>query len=379
MPMTIPARIAARSADALVYNRGGLAAWHAALANRAAAPAKALWLGDSITEGSLAPSYGARWVDRALAVLRQNHPTPGVAGGFGYLPAMFGGGTANQGPQGQPYASLTGGVLGSDPGFGLGGRCAIFAAVGDGATYNVTASSVALHYVTAGSTGTMAVQIDGGAVQTINTVGPLAMAQWSSGPLTPGPHTIRVTRSAGGSVYYAGMVVFNGDEAAGVQGHEAGHFGYTTTNAAGYGSAVWQAAGSIAPQLAAIALGTNDYSAQLPIATFRANLNTVIASLRGASPGLSIALLTYGRRGDVAAQPIGWDQYVQACYDLADADAGGLNGRSGVAVIDLSPRLPWAATSGVADPLGLYATDRVHLTAKGHLAVGEMVGAALRL
>ncbi|MDB5696227.1 MAG: hypothetical protein JWN21_1770, partial [Sphingomonas bacterium] len=256
-----------------VYNRPALRAWHAALADRVNAPAKAVWLGDSITEGLNAPSYGTRWVERALARLRLDHPTPGVAGGFNYLPAIntaFTQGAAP--PQGQPYTALTGGALGFDTSFGLGARSAVFNAVGDGATYTVQGTSVTLHYVRGPATGTMSVSIDGGAATVINTAGALGMQQWSSGALTPGIHTVTVTRSAGGSVYLAGLLVFNGDEAAGVHGYDAGHFGWNTTQFAAAQSNTWASLGLIAPQLVTIALGTNDYQAQTPIATFRANL-----------------------------------------------------------------------------------------------------------
>ncbi|MDB5696677.1 MAG: hypothetical protein JWN21_2220, partial [Sphingomonas bacterium] len=142
-------------------------------------------------------------------------------------------------------------------------------------------------------------------------------------------------------------------------------------------SNTWASLGLIAPQLVTIALGTNDYQAQTPIATFRANLTSIIASIRAQAANASVALIMYSRRGDVAVQPIGWRAYVDAAYAVADADVG-LAGASGVAVIDLSGRLPDAATTGTVDPLGLYSADRVHLTGKGHATVGEMVAGALR-
>lgn len=371
--------LAARQSLA-VYNRPGLAAWHAALANRAAAPAKVLWVGDSIVEGVDAASYGTRWVDRALARLRLDHPTAGVTGGFGYLPAIFGGGTANQKTQGQPYASLTGAALTVDTSFGLGGRCSKYDANGDGATYNLTCSSFQVHWIRGSGLGTLDILVDGVGVASFSTAGALAPQVWTSAALTPGSHAITLRRSsASGSVYVAGLIGFNGDEAAGVQGHEAGHFGWTSGQYAAAQSYTWTAVGQVAPQLAVIALGTNDYGAQTSLATFRANLASIVTLLRTASPGLSIALVAYARRGDVAAQPIAWNQYVATLYDLADTDTGGLNGASGIAVIDLSTRLPNAATSGTVDPFGIGAGDRVHYAVKGHAAIGEMVGRALAL
>ena len=362
-----------------VYNRPALRAWHAALADRASAPAKVVWVGDSITEGVDAPNYGARWVDRALARLRLDYQTAGVTGGFGYRPAIFGGGTANQRTQGQPYTSLTGGALGMDSGFGLGGRCALFGgAVGDGAVYTVTCSSFQVHWIRGNGLGTLEILVDGAQVASFSTAGALGPQVWTSAALTPGVHAVTVRRSAGATVYVAGLTAFDGDEAAGVQGHEAGHFGWTVGQYAAAQSGVWTAVGQVAPQLAVVALGTNDYGAQTPIATYRASLTTIIAALRAAAPGLSVALLMYSRRGDVAVQPIGWRAYVDAAYAVADADTG-LAGASGVAVIDLSQRLPDAATSGTADPLGVYHSDRVHFSAKGHTLIGEMVAAALAI
>jgi lysophospholipase L1-like esterase len=362
-----------------IYNRPALRAWHAALADRASAPARAVWLGDSITEGLNAASYGTRWVERALARLRLDHPTAGVAGGSNYLPcantAFTQGSTP---PQGQPYTALTGGALAFDTSWGLGGRSVVLNANGDGATYTVQATSVTLHYVRGPGTGTMSVSIDGGAATLINTAGALGMQQWSSGALGAGSHTVAVTRSAGGSVYFAGLLVFNGDEAAGVQGYDAGHFGWNSTQYAAAQGGTWASLGLIAPQLVTVALGTNDYQSQTTIATFRANLASIIGSIRTQAANASIALIMYGRRGDLAVQPIGWRSYVDAAYAVADADVG-MAGASGVAVIDLSGRLPDAAIAGTVDPLGLFAADRVHLSAKGHAMVGEMVAGALRM
>lgn len=372
------ARLTAVRADAVLYNRPALTAWHAALANRASAPAKIAWLGDSITEGVNATGYGSRWVDRALASLRAAYPTPGVTGGVNYLSA-YNQGSYSGGWGPQPFtATLTGNSYGHDAGWGFGGRCAVLAAAGDGFSYQVNASSFQIHYARANGFGTMSIQVDGGAVTTVSTSGTFGLQSWSSPALTPGTHTITISSAGGGSVYFCGLLVFNGDEAAGIQGFEAGHYGWKASGYAGAGSLVYQPLGLVAPQLVTVALGTNDYQAQTPIETYRSNLSAIVAAVRAQVPTASIALVMYARRGDVAVQPIGWDQYVRACYDVADADAGGINGASGVAVIDLSARLPNAALTGAVDALGIGATDRVHFLSKGHAVIGEMVAGAVR-
>lgn len=361
-----------------VYNRPALAAWHAALADRANAPAKIVWLGDSITEGAQAAAYGQRWVDRALASLRSAYPTTGAAGGFNYLPAYVTPFMA----QGQATTAINGGAQGLDPSWGLGGRNAVFQAAGRGVAYAITCTSFDLHYLR-GLGAEFDVSIDGVVIDTIDASGPLGLERWNSGPLTPGAHTVNVIKSgAAGTLIHPGLTVYLGDETKGIQGHEGGHYGWTAGNVAdafgpGYYAAL-TAAGGLAPALVTVAVGTNDYLYQTPAATFRANLATIVANIRSVAPNASIALIGYARRGDLAAQPIGWQAYIDALYAVADADTGGLNGRGGVAVIDLSARLPDAAFTGAADALGLLDGDRVHYSTKGHALIGELVAGALR-
>lgn len=364
-----------------VYNRPALTAWHAALADRENAPAKIVWLGDSITEGAQASAYGKRWVDRALAGLRTAFPTPGTpnagtGGGFNHLPAISGGGVNMT--QGQPWTALVGSWTPSNPGsFGLGERCVILPAVDTGMSFAVTCSSFQVHWVRGSGLGTMTIAVDGTPLASFSTAGALGEQVWSSGPLPPGARTVTVTRTAGGSVYLAGLTLFHGDETKGIQGHEAARWGWTSGQLATVQPYVWNALGGVAPQLVTLAIGTNDYQAQVPIATFIANLRLIVTKVRAYAGHTSIALVTYSRRGDAAVpQPIDWPAYVDAAFHVADTETGRAGG-SGVAVIDLSQRLPDAVTAGTADPLGVFDGDRVHYSTKGHALIGELVAAAL--
>jgi lysophospholipase L1-like esterase len=352
------AAASATTASQIVSKGAALEAWFSALGNRAVAPARILAIGDSITEGSNATSLLRRWVQRLLSSIRARFPQV-PAGGIGHLPPYYIGSS-----MGQPFSAVSSPPPGTDTTFGLGRRCAVMSGA-QSYTYTITGTSFWLWYVSGPTTGNISVTIDGGAPFTITTAAsPLADGKtWTSPVLSAGSHTVQVS-VASGTIYFTGLSVFNGDENAGVQLFESGHWGWKTTDWAN-NSAYWPGVITpIQPQLVTIALMTNDYQAGVDPATCKANLLAMIAAVRSkcATPP-SIVLVTYPARGDVSNPAHAWSEYVAVAASIATADAG-------VAHLDLSSRYASPATTNA---LGNWDGDKVHPTDKGHGLIAETV------
>jgi len=329
--------------------------WHAALANRDNAPAKWLALGDSITEGMGASTNLNRWTQRSLTGLRNRFATTGLTGGgTGFLPSHY-----DSTSMGQPYSASSGTpVLNTD--FGIGRRTAQMTGT-QTYTYTITCSSFDVWYVTPTTTGTIGVQIDGGAVISVNTVGGTILDGnvWNSGALTPGTHTVVISVVAG-TTYFGGISVYNGDESKGIRLYEAGHYGWTTSNWLTNSNWWPRTINTIQPHLVTIALGTNDINAGVNPKTFGTNLNSLITSIRGqitAPP--SIVLVAYPARTDITpAYP--WQSYVDQMHSIASAD-------SLISVLDLSVRMSSPSNTAI----GTWNADKVHPVDKGHALIAD--------
>lgn len=344
-----------------------LQSWFAGLANRDNAPAKILCLGDSVTEGSSATSIANRWVARLRDQMRLRHQTAGLGsgGGTNFLPPYFDGTS-----MGNPWASKVGNP-GKDTGFGFGRRAAVMGST-DSYTYTITGTSFDVCYASGTTTGTLTVQVDGGTVQTIATAGSIAGGKrWNSGALSAGSHTV-VIGCTGNNSYFTGLMIYNGDEAKGLQVVEGGHFGWKTTDWVGNQNFYAADITAYAPHVITLALGLNDYQAGVASATVRTNLESIISRIRTAlTVKPSFVLIPWHLRGDVASPVEPWSNYVAAMYAIAAADTGGVNGASGVAVFDASRRLPAPGSAGAGDPFTLINTDRVHPTNKGHAVIAD--------
>jgi lysophospholipase L1-like esterase len=175
-----PAKSKAGRATYAAIDALSLRPWHAALGSRATAPADIVCLGDSVTEGYWADTYGSRWVD----VLRTNMQTrfPG------------------------PDASLLYTAAGSK--IVLTGTTAYTGTGGPGQTSSATTQTMALTdvgsgfditYIGGGGTGTMALTIDSGTPVTFNTSlspdGTLGVYKIRGLPVTS--HTVQVNMASG--------------------------------------------------------------------------------------------------------------------------------------------------------------------------------------
>ncbi len=196
-----------------------------------------------------------------------------------------------------------------------------------------------------------------------------------------GSHTLTLAWVSGSS-NVDGIVEYNGDYAAGIQVHDAGHYGWQTSNWSGVmTSATASPAAAIAaltPAAIIISLGVNDQYNGVAPATFQTGITTVISQLRAAAtaPYPAIILNMYPPRVGQSGYTYPWSQYVNAAWNVASADTGGPSSTSIVSVMDftLGPQMPGADN----DSYGLWASaDTVHPSNKGHSTIADRLAAFL--
>ncbi len=347
--------------------------WFAGLANRHYTRANVVCLGDSITEGQGATAVDYRWVARLRDQLRAKFPTTGLSGGGrGFLGARNSGEVSFAWPAQYTGSPGTGATLGPKSSF------AQLNASGQTITYSLTGDSADIMWAQAAFGGTFSWKVDGGSATNVSTNGGSTL----DGKIThislgsTGAHTLTLTWVSGNS-NVDGVVEYNGDYSTGLQVHDAGHYGWQSTNwtsvlASSTGAAAGIAA--LSPKLIIIALGVNDQFAGVAPATFQSNLQTIITGLRAAqsSPYPSIVLCMYPPRQGQSGYTYPWSQYVDAAWTVAGADTGGVDGTSLVTVLDstLGPRV----TGADSDVYGIWKSgDLTHPSNIGHSMFGDVI------
>ena len=351
--------------------------FHAALARRSADPVDILCIGDSLTEGARVSTLEKRWVALLREKLRARFPTPGVTGGVGYLCADYYAAGTNTDLE---AFTQTGGV--SDTGasdfkgrFGLGRRARVLSTVGDALSITVTCSSFDVIYkANLGGATSLDVAIDGGLATTVSTVDAVTAAEgtrWNSGALTPGSHSIVITQKVG-TTYVEGMMVYLGDEAAGIRMWESGQGGARSWSFNSPDN-IWIVCVKTAfPSLVLIELGCNDWwynsGGTAPYGTYTpaamvSNLTTLISAVKAQlAYATSVGIVIAHERGDggLAAGTIpllAWSEYVAAYYGMVTADPS-------LFLVDMNNALGPSPASAPGSQ-SMIATDKVHLNDYG--------------
>lgn len=358
-----------------------LTTWHAALANRDNAPAKILCLGDSITEGTGAPSSVGRWVDRLGQGLRNLYPTNGLTTyGEGYVPAYNIAGLPAR------YTLGAGAVLGTVPpsggvGASLGMGLKSFSLAGTaGATYTTTFTGTSFNlYYGAGSPTGFTITVDGGTAVSLSSSGAVINKQWNSGALTAGLHTIVITANNTVAVWIEGFEFFNGDELAGIHIGEAGYSGSTTFTWEQNQRALQRSQQAITfwnPDLVILSLGVNDHIANIaPVDYYNGIMNLIYAARQYTTKQISIVLVSFMARSDAAAQNPAYPYqiYRNTLANIAANDTGGPHGSTGIIWADLASTIPSSGLTGTGDPWGFISGDRVHPNARGHAYIADLL------
>jgi lysophospholipase L1-like esterase len=359
--------------DALLSQRAlPLLPWAAALANRDNAPAKCLLLGDSVTEGSYITALGNVWGHRLSAILRRVLPLSNgaIRGGPGaFLPfqnanvaftapiTFTGAGTA---PTGSSY-------------FGFGKRAAALTPGTQSITLTLTApaTSIDLEWVAGnGASDVMTVAVDGGGATTYTGAPANTSAYQRITFAARGTHTV-VIGCTNGTVVVNQVFVYDGDESKGIHVVVAGRAGALTSAFIGTDSTstgtLKQSHALLSPDLVVIELGTNEFLQQVAVATFQANLTTLIGDIKAAVPKACFVVLAPTTPTMPGGGIIAWASYVAAMKTVVGA-------RTDAVFVDLSRRIyPASAT----DAQALYADAIVHPNDKGAALVAQIIASAI--
>lgn len=361
--------LALRAAFGSAEHNTALRKWWAALANRYAAPARVLVMGDSISEGTGSTTFARRWQAVLQGELRGRFQPPGVVGAT--IPYV----TAS--PRATPLPTGLGVTTAGSPtqaSFGLGLR-ALTVGVGQSVTFTFTGDRCTLVGTKGSSAGRYNIVLDGGAgvvvdgFQSGNPVGGNVI--WDSGALARGSHTVVVTRDASttnspGNVFPEGLLTYDGDHDLGVRVIDGARHGAVLATFTG--STAWTNAvttiGSFG--LLVMAWGANDSTSGTTAAAFQTGLSSLITQVRAAGFAGSILLVGLDKRQTADAAL--WQSYLDAMQAIADGDPD-------IAYADLRSRMPDVGTAE-ATALGLYFDD-VHPNDKGHGYIADQIATAI--
>lgn len=314
-------------------------------------------VGDSVAAAVGASARSKGWVERLAAIFRAKHPTPGKAGGRGYIAA------GNTAPTSFAWpAILAGGAAVSNTDYGAT-RNVVSLPVGGTITYSLVGTSCDVVFVKAAGFGTWSWKVDGGAATVVSSVGATQDGAKVRIPLgSTGAHTLVLT-GVSGSNYIDGGVEIDGTELGGITVHDCGHSGFTSANwvAAPFDPVTrWPAAiAALSPSIILIPLGINDINDGVPVAAFQANLTSLVAKLRASAGMTNVAVVFvayYAMGGKLAA----WQNYVDAMYAAAAADGNAL-------VADLTTRLWNYDDAGRGDVF----VDTAHPNDIGHAMIAQ--------
>jgi hypothetical protein len=339
--------------------------WRAALAARDYAPARVLFLGDSRTEGEGATVVARRWQDRVAAILRDRFRVTGGNPAYAprnYLPVKYISPTMLASTQ---WTAPSGGTAPNN--FGLGTRV-VTLGVGNSTTLTFTGTSAKLAYVRNAAAASFTYAVDGGSAVSVNAGGGLLDGQTVAiNGLSAGSHTIVVTGETG-TTYFAGAYVYNGEETKGIQFFDAGHHGVTSSSILGSGvSHFTNGIKPTDPHLVVVGIGTNDYGNQVNPATYKTNMQTVLAAVRSACTlPPTVVIVADSARAGVASPTYQWPEYVAKLRELV-AEAP-----TTTTLMDLSLRMPPLTDNS----LNLYA-DSLHENDRGHALRADVVAGFL--
>jgi lysophospholipase L1-like esterase len=218
-----------------------------------------------------------------------------------------------------------------------------------------------LHYLRQPNGGTFRYSVGGGATINVDTNGSLAYQVLEIN----GPGTLNISIVSAGS---AGVLICGDDIRNATAGqvvlHKLGSGGARASHYAGMGAGYLEAAyQSIAPDVVAICLGTNDHAGSVGLAAFRSDIATIVNRVRANVPLADILLLGPGPNGNTGAFLI--TDYITQMYSLAaELDC---------AFVDL---LSGFGSYSEALARGLYE-DASHPNQPGGLIIGRTIWRAM--
>jgi hypothetical protein len=333
------------------------------LVNVATTPVDIVMFGDSKTEGTAATDASQTWVQLFLQKLRNVYQPVGVTGGFGYVPGAYATPTFTQPwTLGGAAVRNTSAAAGN---YGLGKRSITLSASGDTASITVGpgtifggVTSVDVVYSQGSAQGKFTVTVDGGSPTTVDasTGGTVIGKRYRVSGLGPTTsHTILVSWLSTNYIVLEGIMLYNGDENAGIRMWNGGHHGI---NAHDYSTSDlgWGAFNSINPALVFYQLGRNDLNNGNTVATIQTNVTSQITKIRSEFASSYVqASIVYGMDWNDKLGVSAVDTYANwrtAMLQMAQSDGS-------LAFFDWSKIIPTIQTTA-QNALGITQTDFVH-------------------
>lgn len=327
-------------------------------------PLDIVCIGDSITEAYRASTLSARWVEHLLASLHASH-------GSGTNVSVYRPGDWGT-PLDPPAMALPWTLVNEAQTvvYGLGRKANV---ISSGASMSITETCTGFSIVYArgpsGSTfGSFKYAVDGGATTTVSAVNATVQGGRlvTVTGLAPGSHTVAITPDTD-HVPIEGIMFYNGNETNGIRVWEGGHSGYKASDYIDGSNPHWiDLLTTVQPSLVTIMLGRNEWVTSVSVATFIANLTTLIANVRSAvTPDPSILVVSEMTGNYTPGLP--WSDYVTAIASLVASDGM-------LAYVDLVP----AFGGYTVPPSGpLYNADLAHPNDAGHAEIASELFALL--
>lgn len=332
----------------------------AAIANRDVSPAEIVWWGDSVSEGSTLTDSKHSVMYRFQEMLRGAFPTAGVRGGRGYIPVYYESASLPDEWTIDLSANLGGtSTATAETQSGLGAR-GFQLAHGAAVTITQEFTDFDVHYSKNPFGVGFNVFVDG--IQQGGTIATNAGAvtggfiQSYTG-FAPGEHTVKIqtTDSAGFISVIHGAAFFYGDKTKGIHVYDASKSG---ASAAGptFGVEHFRHLTTLQPACVVVQLITNDAVFFSSPATFKTNLDSVLANIASAMTGIPYTLI-----GLSVAEPNGtfvggalWPEYLLSMQRSLEAYPNAV----------FANMADFQGARVVDDNLGLWS-DTVHLSRKG--------------
>lgn len=340
-----------------------LTQWNAALANRAAVPARWLGIGESLQEGQGASTEANRFFNKALGALRGRYPIAGVAGGRNYIPAR----RRVYGPDSESWingvSSYTGSLSLISEGFANTGHKTVNMPVRSTMTFTVSGTSVDLDYVVGPGGGNFTYRVDNGPTVTVSSNGSYrATAVKRVVFPSRGVHTVKIACSTT-PVYFSGVFLYDQDETRGIHGYDGGWSSATvaTPFLQDLGAGGWtDTLKHLSLDLVTIELNGNDVLNGTPLTTFRGQAQQLVGTFKALPKVPSIVWLTsYQVAAGVSSNSAG--PYDQVIKDLAAADPS-------IGVLSWYDEIDQV---GTGSSLGLFQPDGIHPNDAGHQVLAD--------
>lgn len=344
-----------------------LTRWYSALANRHFAPANAIVIGDSLTEGQGATSKANRWLSRTQGSLRALYTSNGSSGGASdcFMPSFRSVFAADSTWAASDYTST--GSVSNDSYGAFGQHTADFSNTAT-RTWTFTGTKAVLWYYNLVGASSFTWKIDAGSTTTVNTTAGFGLSSVQVYSGTSGTHTVTVAATAANGAAIAGLQLWDGDEAQGIRFHDWSHVSYRASQyhpTTGSDMTVIPTAyTAIAPALVVIEFGINEQGNNIAPSVLTSGVQQIITDVKAAVAAAPSFVVTVPYNPNASAPTYPWQQYVDALYAVAAVDP------NNVTVLDLNQRMPGSASTSPA----LYtASDHLHPTNMGHSMIADIV------